>query len=518
MAEDTKIVLSSNKKIAKNTIMLYIRHILIMLVSLYTVRVILNTLGIEDYGIYNVVGGIVAMFSFFNTTMASASQRFFSFALGLKDYEKLKKTFAVNWIIYLLIAILALVLLESLGLWFVSTKLTIPPDRIQAALWVYHFSVLAFICSILTTPFTAMIIAHEDMNIYAYVSIVEALLKLAIVYILLISSCDKLQLYGILFFISTLITSLIYVVISKIKYRGCTFSFVWDRCIFKEVFSFTGWSVFGSMTVVLRNHAVTILLNQMCNPIVVAARAIAMQVSNHVNVFSTNFNTGLYPPIVKNYAAGDRKQMLSLVFGGSKITYFLMFLFTLPLLLEMPYVLKLWLKNPPEGAIIFTRLALIDALITSVSLPLMTTVRATGKVKLYELSLGSILIISFLVSWAILYMGIEPYYVMIVAIIATSLMLILRLLLLKKILEFPIFEYFQKVIFPILLMSIVASFLSFGVSSILPDKFIYICISVLFSMFVTCLSTFLIVFDISDRDRVKDAIKNKIKKNTNELN
>ena len=513
MGSDKKLAQGSSKRVAKNTLMLYFRHILIMLVSLYTVRVVLDTLGVEDYGIYSVVGGVVAMFSFFNTTMASASQRFFSFALGLNDQQKLKDTFATNWIIYLIIAVLALILLETLGLWFVKTKLTLPPDRLQAALWVYHFSVFAFICSILTTPYTALIIANEDMSVYAYVSVVEAIIKLVIVYILLVSSCDKLQLYGVLFFIATLITSIIYITISKRKYRECKFSFMWNKYIFKEVFSFTGWSIFGSITVVLRNHAVTILLNQICNPIVVAARSVAMQVTNHVNVFSTNFNTGLYPPIVKSYAARDKKQMLSLVFGGSKATYILMFIFTLPLVLEMPYILDLWLKNPPEETVMFTRLALIDSLITSVSLPLMTTVRATGKVKVYELTLGSILIISFFVSWIVLYMGAKAYYVMVVAIIATVLMLIARLFLLKRTLEFPIAEYLRKVILPLLVMSLISFSFSYGISIILPEKFIYICITILFSMFITILVSYFAILNKEERQKITDVIKNKIKNN-----
>lgn len=503
---------STNKRIAKNTLMLYFRHILIMFVTLYTVRVVLETLGVEDYGIYNVVGGVVALFSFFSNTMASASQRFFSFAIGKRDEKKLADTFAVNWIIYAFIAITAFILLETIGLWFIYNKLVIPEERINAAIWIYQFSVFSFMCTILTTPFMAMIIAHEDMNIYAYVSIFEALLKLGIVFILVIISWDKLKLYGILIFISTLIISIIYFSICKKKYTGCKFRFIWNKNIFRDVFSFTGWSVFGSVAVVVRNQAVTILLNQMFNPAVVAARSIANQISNNVNIFSSNFNTGLYPSIIKNYAAGENGKMLNLIFNGSKITYFLMYLFTVPLFLEMPYIISIWLKNPPSETIIFARLALLDSLVTAISLPLMTAVRATGKVKAYELTLGSILIASFFVSWFLSYRGLEAYVVMIVAIVTSCIMLFFRLILLKRVLSFPVFRYVKGVLIPVIFMSFISFPISFFLSRLLPDNFLYICISVLSSLIIICVSMYCFAFDRLERKKIQTITKNLIRK------
>lgn len=503
---------STNKQIARNTLMLYFRHILIMFVSLYTVRVVLSTLGVEDFGIYNVVGGVVALFSFFSSTMASASQRFFSFAIGEGNRTKLQNLFAVNWVIYGIIAVIVLILLETLGLWFVESKLALPEERVNTALWIYHFSILAFLCSILTTPFMSMIIAHEDMNVYAYVSIFEAFLKLGVVFLLVSLPGDKLQLYGVLVFLSTLLSSSLYVYISKKKYQECRFRFIWNKRIFKEVFSFTGWSIFGSISVVIRNQAVTILLNQMFNPAIVSTRAIATQIANNVNVFSNNFNTGLYPPIVKSYAAKENERMLNLIFNGSKITYCLMFFFTLPLLLEMPYVINLWLKNPPESVVLFARLALIDSLITAISLPLMTAVRATGRIKIYELTLGSILIISFFVSWGILRLGAEAYSVMIVAIVATILMLVLRLILLNRILNFPVFRYIKKVILPISIMSLISSVLSYIISYSLLESFVYFCISILSSLLIASICMYFMVFDKIERTKIKNIITSKISK------
>ncbi len=366
--------MSDTRRIARNTLMLYFRQILIMLVSMYTVRVVLSVLGAEDYG---VVGGIVTFFSFLSTTMASATQRFFSFALGKNDAERLRQSFCVNLAIYALIAVLAAVLLETVGVWFVRNKLVVPDYRFAAASRLFQFSVLSFLASIVTSPFMAIVIAHEDMQLYALISIAEAVLKLGMVYLLQIIAADKLVLYGILLFAVQILVALSYLCICTKKYAECQFKkLYWSKSLFKETVDYTTWSLFGAFTSVGRNQAVTVLLNQFFNPVVIAARTIAVTVSGQVNVFSANFNTSLYPSIVKEYAAGRSEAMFSLIFNGSKMTFFLMWVFALPLWLHMDYVLTLWLKNPPENAILFTRLALLESLINASALPLMTAARA----------------------------------------------------------------------------------------------------------------------------------------------
>lgn len=287
--------MSSTARIAKNTLMLYFRQILILLVSLYTVRIVLNVLGAEDYGIYGVVGGIVSFFWFFSQFNGSATQRFFSFALEKKDNELLKYTFCVNFVIYVLIAIIAVLLLETLGTWFVYNKLSVPSARFDAACVVFQFSLLSFLFSIITSPFMAIVIAHEDMQIYATVSIIEVVCKLGVVFLLQIIVVDKLVLYGILLFILQTGVALVYLLICLKKYEECQFKkFYWDKVLFKETIDFTSWSLFGAFFTVGRNQAVTILLNQFFNPIVIAARTIAVTVSGQVNTFSQNFNTSLY--------------------------------------------------------------------------------------------------------------------------------------------------------------------------------------------------------------------------------
>jgi O-antigen/teichoic acid export membrane protein len=273
--------------------------ILTMLVSLYTVRVVLNTLGVVDYGIYNVVGGVVAMFSFLSSTMASASQRFFAFELGRRDYDKLKQAFSLTLLIYIGIAILILVLSETVGLWFLNTQMTVPEERMNAANWVYQFSIFSFIMTILTVPYNSAIIAREHMKVYAYVSIIEVVLKLIIVYLLVFFSFDKLKLYAVLtFFVACLIT-FIYRTYCKRRFKECIYFFYWDANKFKEILSFAWWNMIGAMANIFKTQGINILLNVFFNPVINAARAIAFQVNSALTNFTNNFYMAVRPQITK---------------------------------------------------------------------------------------------------------------------------------------------------------------------------------------------------------------------------
>lgn len=495
--------------------MLYTRQVLILLVSLYTVRVVLNTLGVEDYGIYNVVGGIVTFFSFLSGTMASATQRFFSFALGKNDFEKLKKMFTVNWIVYGSIAIIALLLLETVGLWFINSQLHVPQERFEAALWLYHFSVLTFIITIFRSPFMAIIIAHENMQIYAYMSIVEVLMKLGIVFLLVHLTWDKLELYGMLTFAVSVIISVAYIVICFRKYNECQFRhFYWDKGLLREIVGFTGWTLFGQTSTVVRNQAVTVLLNQVFNPVVVAARSIASNITSQINVFSSNFNVGLYPPIIKSYAANNKEEMFLLIFRGSKITFFLMWIFALPMFIEMDTILQIWLKNPPSEAVLFTRLALIEALINSVNLPLYTAARAPGKMKTYELTLGILNITIFVVSWLVLIVGASAYSVFVVSIAITLLMFISRLFIVRTLIGLPLRPFFQQVALPVSVVILFSALPSYVIHLFLPKSFIFTFISVLLSMVIVCINMYFIGVNKWERKKVRSFVVNKIKKLT----
>ncbi len=462
----------NNKLIAKNTLMLYFRMLLTMGVSLFTVRVVLNTLGSVDYGLYNVVGGIVAMFSFLSGTMTAASQRFLAFELGRKDYDQLNRTFGMTLLIYVILAILILILSETIGLWFLNNKMNIPAERMNAAIWVYQFSVLSLTITMLRTPYNASIIAHEKMNIYAYVSIIEVVLKLLIVYLLVLFSFDKLKLYSILMFSVTLLIALIYIGYSRQKFQECRFSFYWEKSLFKEILCFSGWSLWGAMAFILKSQGTNILFNIFFGPIVNAACGIAYQVNTAVNLFVHNFMTATRPQITKYYAANERKKMFSLVFQSSKWSFLLLFAISMPILIETNYIFTLWLKEVPEYVILFTKLVLINTLIDSLSHPLMTAAQATGKIKQYQSIVGGVMMFNLPLSYIFLKCGFPPQVAFYIAITISIINLALRLIILKNMIGLPIVEFVRNVIIRILSISIIAYIIPIVLLRIMNDGII----------------------------------------------
>lgn len=503
----------NHKRIAKNTLMLYLRQVLILAVSLYTVRMVLQTLGVEDYGIYTVVSGIVSVLSFLNGSMASATQRYFSFALGVDDSHKLKQIFVVNGAIYLGIAGIAFVLLETMGLWFVRHHLNVPEIRMSAVLWIYQFSIFTFLVSIVSAPLMAIIIAHEDMQVYAYVSIVEALLKLGVVACLVWYPIDKLELYGTLIFVVSCLTSAIYAIHCFRKYPECQIrTWYWDPGLFREITGFTGWTMFGQLTTVGRNQAVTILLNQIFNPVVVAARAVAVNVTSQINVFSNNFNVGLYPPIIKSYAANNKQEMFSLIHAGSKITFYLLWIFALPMFIGMEPILRLWLKSPPESSVLFTRLALVEVLITSISMPLTTAARGPGKMKTYELSLGSIQLGVFATSWVALKLGGAAWSVFVVAIVANVLMFFVRLWIVRNLIGLSLREFMGKVVAPVGIVVAVSSLFSCAAVYYSPKRDVFTIGVMMCSGLITSVAIYAFGLAASERQKLKTIVSNRLQK------
>lgn len=448
---------SNTKRIAKNTLMLYFRQILIMLVSLYTVRVVLNVLGAEDYGIYNVVAGVVTMFSFLSGAMATASQRYFSFDLGKGDSEHLKTTFSVTFQIYVLLAAIVIILAETVGLWFVNHKLVIPEERMTAANWIFQAAIVSFLLTLITTPYMASIIAHENMNVYAYVSIVEAGLKLGIVFLLKILPFDKLIIYGILLAVVALINTSIYRLYCHKHYAECKFRFVKDGRLFKEIVSYSGWNLFGSTASVVHNQGMTILINLFFGPLVNAARAVAAQVNVAVLSFAQNFSTALRPQIIKFYATGDKESMLKMVMYGTKIIFFLMLMICVPLYFQVPYLMQLWLKNVPDYTVLFVRLVVIDVLIDSISYPVMSVVQTKGKIKLYQGVVGGLLILNLPVSYIFLGLGFAPESVFIVAIILSVFAMIFRILITQKMVHFNLLLPFVKILLLFVVLTALSS-------------------------------------------------------------
>lgn len=490
------MISNRNRRIAKNTLMLYFRQILILFVGLYSIRVVLDVLGVEDFGIYGAVAGVVALSGFLSGSLAQATQRYFSFALGKNDKNLLNKVFSVNFIFYIVVAFIAFVILQTIGAWFIDSQLLLPEARSTAAKQLYNYSVLTFVLSVITTPFIAIIMAHEDMKLYAYISILEAFMKLGMVFLIQYIAWDKLELYGFILLCVGIVNAIIYVGICLYRYNECQLRrLYWDFSLLKEIIGFTGWTIFGAISTVARTHAITILLNQSFSPAVVAARVLAEQISNQVNIFSGNFNASLYPPIVKTYADAQLQEMYGLIIGGSKITFFLLWVFALPMIVEMETILGVWLTDVPANAVLFAQLSLAEALVLSISLPLTAAARAPGKMKAYELTLGTIQIGIFVTAWTVIVAGAPAYSVFIVGILANILMFGVRLYLVSRLTGFPIIIFLKYTVLPVVVIILVTIIPIFTLNQLLPSGFYWSALLVFTSFIFTAIAMYFIGLD-----------------------
>jgi O-antigen/teichoic acid export membrane protein len=436
----------NNKRIAKNTLFLYFRMLLVMAVSLYTVRIVLNTLGKVDYGIYNVVGGVVVVFSFISNTLTASSLRFFAFGLGQENQEQVRKTFCAVMTIFIGLVVVIIIFSETVGLWFLNNKMNIPLERMFAANVVYQLSVLSFVVNMLTTPYTALIIAHERMNIYAYIGIIDIILRLLIVYLLLVFMVDKLILYAILIFLVTNIMAMIYGIYCKKKFIECQFSFNWDKSLYKELASFSGWNLIGGLSSMMKGQGTNILLNVFFGPIVNTAWGIANRVELAINQIVNGFFQATSPQITKLYAANRKQEMFHLVFRSSKVSCFLLLPIALLILFEINFLSTFWLVNVPEYAISFTKLVIILQLIDSFTLPLAGIVHATGKMALYQTLIYGTQLLILPISYIFLKFGYQPEIVFYIMIIITVVCFVLRLIVLKYLAQLSIYSFIKDVI------------------------------------------------------------------------
>ena len=479
---------TNNKRIAKNTLMLYIRMLFTMGVSLFTSRVILQTLGVEDYGIYSVVGGIITMFSFINGGMISATQRYLTFEIGKGNLQQLKKVFSTSLQIHALIALIIILLGETLGLWFLYEKLVIPIDRMTAAFWVYQCSIVACVINIMSVPYNADIIAHEKMSAFAYISILEVILKLAIVYVLYITPWDKLITYAGLILSVQLIIRFVYSHYCSRHFEESHYHHQIDRPLFKEMFTFAGWSFWGNLAGVLYTQGLNMMLNVFFGPIVNAARGIAVQVQSAVTQFVHNFQVALNPQITKNYAIGYLTQMHNLMFRSARFSFFLLFFLTLPVLLETDYLLTIWLKTVPADAVIFTRWMIGISLIYTIANPCVIANQATGKVKVYQTVVGGILLMILPISWVVLKLGAPAYSVFIVHFCVESIAQFARMYMLRKLIDLPMKAYLRHIYLPVLMVVVLSFIFPYYVHSQLPDglmRFLVVGFTCVFSVGVT---------------------------------
>ena len=440
---------SSNKRIAKNTLILYLRMIFILCIGLYTSRIVLNTLGVEDYGIYNVVGGFVAFFAFLNGAMATATQRFITFELAQGDINEQITTFSTATIIHFVIALIIVVIAETIGLWFVCHKLVIPEERFTAALYVYQFSILTMFISIVSIPYNAAIVAHEKMSAFAYISILDAILKLATVYLLTIVTFDKLIFYATLLWGISLFDRLIYGIYCERHFAETRIKLIFDKKLFREMTNIAGWSLFGNIAGVFYTQGLNVLLNMFFGPAVNAARAIAVTIQGVVTGFVSNFQMALNPQITKSYAIDDLHRMHTLIFASSKYSFFLLLFITLPIMVETQAILTLWLKVVPDHTIWFARLILCILLIDALSNPLMISAQAVGHVKVYQSVVGGLLLLILPVAYLALKLGGNPETVFVVHLIIAAIALVCRVVIVGRMVSFSFVSYTRKVLLPI---------------------------------------------------------------------
>lgn len=494
----------NNQQIAKNTILLYGRTLFVMIVSLYTSRVILEVLGVENYGVYQVVGGMVSMFAVISNALSIAISRFITYEIGVGNKERLKRVFSTSIVIQIIISIIVLILAEIIGLWFMNSQMQIPEGRMTAAYWVLHCSLITFVINLLSVPYNACIIAHEHMTAFAYVSIIDVVLKLAICFLIKVSPIDQLISYAILMAILALVVRIIYTVYCHRHFEETKVKITFDKGIFKEMFGFAGWSFFTNTMSIFNNQGVNMLINVFFGVTFNAARGIANQVESAVAQFVNNFTTAVNPQITKSYAAGEYNGMHLLVCRGAKFSYYLMLMMALPLISEADKILHLWLVEVPSHAVILVQLSLVLGLLDSIGYSGFTACMATGRLKKYALVISSIAILEFPLSWVAFKMGgaIEiSYYIYIVV---KAVVLVSRMFLLRDMVGLPVIMYVKNVFLPIVLTTIVAAIPSVLVVLLIPESFVRLIVSLIVGVGVTGIASLYVGMTTNERTVILD--------------
>lgn len=500
----------NNKRIAKNTLMLYIRMLITMVLGLFTSRVVLQSLGVEDYGIYNIVGGFVSLFSLLSGSLSAAISRFLTFELGKGNIENLRKVFSSAVTIQIGLSLIIVILAETVGLWFLNSKLVIPEERMFAAHCVYQLSILTFVIGLISVPYNAAIIAHERMYAFAYMSILDVTGKLLIAYSLYYATTDRLILFAILGAILSLLNRLIYGIYCKKNFEECTYRFFFEPTLLKQMFGFAGWNFFGAGSYLLMNQGVNLLLNMYFGVVVNAARGIAVQVDSAVTAFVGNFTTALNPQITKSYASDNRDYMYNLMFRGAKFSFFLLLIFAVPIICETDFILYIWLKTPPLYAINFVRLAIVVSMIHVLSNTMITAMLATGNIKKYQIIVGGLGMLVLPIVWGAFMIGLPPEMAYITVIIIFILQLLCRLFLLRSMIDMPIGRYIKEVLCRVAVVALTSFTISFAVCNIMSQSFIRLFIVALTSFVVTTSLILLVGLDDNERSVILKTIKQRI--------
>ena len=502
----------NNKRIARNTMFLYFRQILVMAVSLYTVRVVLDVLGEEDYGIYNVVGGFVAMFNILSGALSVAISRFITYEMGQPDVTTLglRSIFSSSLLIQIAMGLVIAMLLGTFGVWFVEYKMVIPAERLDVALYVLGFSTLNFFINLLSVPYNALIIAHEQMKAFAYISVVEVTLKLVVAYLLVISPLDKLWLYALSMALVSLVVRFIYAAYCKRHFAECCFVWGFDRRLLYKMFVFSGWAFLGNGSFVLKEHGVNILLNIFCGPIVNAARGITSQVTGAITLFVSNFMQAVNPQITKLYSSGNLQDMHRLIFKSSRFSFYLMLMLGVPLMKGIDYILSFWLVSVPEYTAVFIQLLMVFCLMDCLVQPLMTGLLAEGNIRVYEIALVVLNIGNVFFSYIALKHGYFPECVYWISIVVEVGIIISRVWLSGKTYQLPVKRYCVEVLGNALLVAAVTGIFAWWICLPLNNAFANFILSMLLVFLFAGLMVYVLGLTRNERKFLRTTIKNKL--------
>lgn len=498
---------SNSKRIAKNSILLYVRMIFVMMINLYTVRIVLQALGAEDYGINDVVAGVITMLMSLSSVLSSATQRYYSFSIGETKLERLRNIFSTSINIYLLLSLIVIILGETVGLWFVNTQLVIPDERIIAANWIYQFTILSFIFTFIQVPYSAATIAHEDMGIFALISIAECVLKLMAALLIFVIPQDRLIIYGAsLLLISTMVL-ITYVIVGFNKYPECRYQKPTEKTLYKELLSFSGWSLFGSVAGIGMNQVITILVNIFFGPLVNAARAISFQFNMAIGSFCGSFLMAIRPQMIKSYAEGSYLYLNKIFYLSNKVIYYGLLILCLPLIFEMNTILSFWLQSTDPQTVFFSRLMIVYALLMSLNNPISIIIQALGRVKEYHIPVETFTLLCVPATYLLFRLGYPAYSTYIVMIIATVLAHVVRLICLKKYYNpFSYSEYIKSFVVPAFAITFLTSLLVFMLHRSGMNTLLRIPAVVFLTVICVALLTFILGLSKEEKDDLKKLI------------
>ncbi len=502
----------NNKQIAKNTFFLYIRMILIMAVSLYTSRVILKTLGVNDFGIYNLVAGFITLFSFISQALVSGIQRFMNAAMGENDMKRFQSVFSMSLNVMVIASIIIFLLGETLGYWFVLNQLNIPEARQSASIWVYQLSLITFIISIIRSPYNAAIIAYEKMNFYAYISIFEVVGRLGLVFLLVLIPYDKLIVYSILYLLLMLLVYITHYLFCKFKLYGCRYFFIKDKTLFKELVTFSGWSLLGQTAVVTAGQTDAIFVNRFFYVAANAALGVACQLTSAIETFVSNFQIAFNPQLVKSYVFNDKSEHYLLLFRSSKFSFFLQLILTLPIIFNIDFFLSLWLEEVPPMTGRFCFFIFCGYLFAAISVPLKMSIYANGDIKQYEISRSLLFGCGILFSFLGLYNGMPAYFVAIVGFAIQVILLLLRLFYANKVSGVDVLSFVKEVILPCGLVFIISSLLPYFSRNIIDAFYLNLFITVV-NVFFVSIVVLAVGLTKEERRMISNVVKNRISKN-----